>query len=154
MACRRDHEEAGGGEGHDHNHDHGHGHDHSHDVEDPNGVSLFGLIDTTRVRCLNESEPGGAVNCLKPWDRRRDLEPHLESEEDDPELIIYVPFTQVVKIRAISVLSGTGGAAPAHMKVYVNRDDIDFGLAQDLPPIQTLEMVEESGGVEKGRLPH
>ncbi|CAM9964479.1 unnamed protein product [Discosporangium mesarthrocarpum] len=34
------------------------------------------------------------------------------------------------------------------MKVFVNRDDIDFGVANDLPPVQTLEMVEDSGGVE------
>lgn len=47
------------------------------------------------VRCLNESVPGGALNCLKPWDKRRDPQPRLESEEDDPELIIFVPFTQV-----------------------------------------------------------
>lgn len=50
MACRHDHEEAGGdgGAGDGHDHSHGHGHDHSHDHEDPDGMSLFGLIDTTR----------------------------------------------------------------------------------------------------------
>lgn len=47
------------------------------------------------VRCLNESAPGSGLSCLKPWDKRRDPQPRLESEEDDPELIIYVPFTQV-----------------------------------------------------------
>lgn len=31
---------------------------------------------------------------------------------------------------------------------FVNRDDIDFGLAQDLPALQTLEMVRDSEGVE------
>lgn len=51
--------------------------------------------NTNSVRCLNESVPGGALNCLKPWDKRRDPQPRLESEEDDPELIIFVPFTQV-----------------------------------------------------------
>lgn len=50
MACRHDHEEAGGGAGggDGHDHSHGHSHDHSHDPEDPEGMSLFGLIDTTR----------------------------------------------------------------------------------------------------------
>ncbi|CAM9658370.1 unnamed protein product [Laminaria digitata] len=111
-------------------------------------MSLFGLIDTTRVRCLNENAPGGALKCLKAWDKRRDPLPRLESEEDDPELIIFVPFTQVVKIRAISVNGGADGTAPSTMKVFVNRDDIDFGVAQDLPAVQTLEMVRDSGGVE------
>lgn len=31
---------------------------------------------------------------------------------------------------------------------FVNRDDVDFGLAHDLPAVQTLEMVRDSGGVE------
>lgn len=34
---------------------------------------------------------------------------------------------------------------------FVNRDDIDFGLAHDLPAVQTLEMVRDSGGVEVSR---
>ncbi|CAM9831259.1 unnamed protein product [Ascophyllum nodosum] len=147
MACRQDHDEAGGG-GDGHDHSHGHSHDHSHEHEDPDGMSLYGLIDTTRVRCLNESAPGSVLHCLKPWDRRRDPQPRLESEEDDPELIIFVPFTQVVKIRAISVIGGAEGSAPSEMKVFVNRDDIDFGLAHDLPPVQTMEMVRDSEGRE------
>ena len=47
MACRQDHDEAGGG-GDGHDHSHGHSHDHSHEHEDPDGMSLYGLIDTTR----------------------------------------------------------------------------------------------------------
>lgn len=31
---------------------------------------------------------------------------------------------------------------------FVNRDDVDFGLAQDLPAVQTLEMVRDDGGIE------
>lgn len=63
----------------------------------PHPLFLFLIVLSTecRVRCLNESAPGSALNCLKPWDKRRDPEPFLESEEDDPELIIFVPFTQV-----------------------------------------------------------
>ncbi|CAN0502040.1 unnamed protein product, partial [Scytosiphon promiscuus] len=37
---------------------------------------------------------------------------------------------------------------PAENFRFVNRDDIDFGLAQDLPAVQTLEMVRDSGGVD------
>ncbi len=59
-------------------------------------ISRYGIIDTTRVTCLNESEPGGILHCIKPWDRRMDLDPYLESQEDDPELLIHVPFSQVI----------------------------------------------------------
>lgn len=62
-------------------------------------ATLCLLPPARSVRCLNERTPGGALNCLKAWDRRRDMEPRLESEEDDPELIIFVPFTQVHSLR-------------------------------------------------------
>eukprot|EP00611_Tribonema_gayanum_P028816 TRINITY_DN7523_c0_g1_i1.p2 TRINITY_DN7523_c0_g1~~TRINITY_DN7523_c0_g1_i1.p2 ORF type:complete len:222 (-),score=40.48 TRINITY_DN7523_c0_g1_i1:201-866(-) len=145
-ACRGEHEGCGGG--HDHSHDHGHSHDHSHDIEDPTGQSLYGLIDTTRVRCLNESTVGQVLQSLKPWDKRREPEPFLESNDGDPELLIHVPFTEVVKIKAISLLGGRDGAAPSKMKVWVNRDDIDFTCAEDVPGVQSMELVADSGGVE------
>ncbi len=68
----------------------------------PGGLFVFsslfryGMIDTTRVTCLNESEPGGILDCIKPWDRRMELDPYLESQECEPELLIHVPFSQVV----------------------------------------------------------
>lgn len=31
---------------------------------------------------------------------------------------------------------------------FVNRDDIDFGLAHDLPAVQTVEMVRDCQGIE------
>ncbi|CAM9247513.1 unnamed protein product, partial [Chrysoparadoxa australica] len=137
-----------GGDGHDHSHGHSHSHNHSHDVEDPNGMSLFGFIDTGRVRCLNEGQPGEGVGCLKAWDKREELEPHLESNDGDPELLIYIPFTEVVKIKAICVRGGSDGSAPSGMKVWVNRDDIDFSNAPELPPVQNVETVEGQSVVE------
>eukprot|EP01084_Bolivina_argentea_P265374 449808_1 len=146
--CR---EEAGDGGEHSshHHHDHGHDHDHDHDG-DGDGQSLYGMIDTTRVTCLNESEPGGILRCIKPWDRRMELDPYLESQEDDPELLIHVPFSQVVKVRAISIRGGMGGTSPSKFLVWVNRDDVDFSNANELPPIQTIEVVNpqlEGGNV-------
>jgi hypothetical protein len=64
MACRREHHEGCG-------HDHG---DHSecdHEIEDPDGQSLFGAIDTTKCRCLNESVAGSCVNPFKPYAKVR-----------------------------------------------------------------------------------
>lgn len=64
MACRHDHEEAGGGGGGDgHDHSHGHSHDHSHDPEDPDGMSLYGLIDTTRCGIVSESPMMRTASC-------------------------------------------------------------------------------------------
>ncbi|CAM9717046.1 unnamed protein product, partial [Phaeothamnion confervicola] len=139
--CREAHEDAGGNR---------HNHDDCEGCEECGGHSLFGFIDTTRVRCLNESTPGSVLRCIKPWTRRRELEPCLESNDDDPQLIIHVPFTQVVKIKAINVVGGRGGTAPAILRVWVNRDDVDFSNAEDLPPLQTIELANSDAVAASG----
>lgn len=37
---------------------------------------------------------------------------------------------------------------------FVNRDDVDFGLAHDLPPVQKIDMVQYSEGMEVSVCPH
>jgi len=96
------------------------------------------------VRCLNESSPGMALNPLKPYDKRTERDPYLESQDDDPELILFVPFTQAVKMKSFCVVGGGGGSAPEHVKLWINRDDIDFNNAEDLPALQELDLVESN----------
>eukprot|EP00640_Fibrocapsa_japonica_P004955 CAMPEP_0113939628 /NCGR_PEP_ID=MMETSP1339-20121228/5916_1 /TAXON_ID=94617 /ORGANISM="Fibrocapsa japonica" /LENGTH=208 /DNA_ID=CAMNT_0000943199 /DNA_START=65 /DNA_END=691 /DNA_ORIENTATION=+ /assembly_acc=CAM_ASM_000762 len=149
MDCRHEHEETGGGDhSHDHSHEHSHDHNHSHEAEDPDGCSLYGSIDTTKVRCLNECPPGTGLNCLKPHSRRKEPEPVLQSNEDDPELIIHVPFSTAVKINSICVVGRGEGCAPSVVKMWVNREDIDFSNAQDVPATQQIDLVEENPQAE------
>lgn len=49
---------------------------------------------------------------FKPFHERLDRERFLESEDDDPQLLIHIPFTCPVKIRALTILGGDDGAAP------------------------------------------
>lgn len=51
------------------------------------------------VSCLNASNGDAAKDVLRPWDQRRNRTPCLESNDDDPELLIRVPFTTDVKAR-------------------------------------------------------
>ena len=74
---------------------------------------LLPYIDTDAVSALNESERGACKRVFKPFDQR--LEGGcVESEEDDPQLIIRVPFVCPVKLRSL-VVSGQGaeGTAPS-----------------------------------------
>lgn len=41
---------------------------------------------------------------------------------------------------------GTDGTSPAEMKVYVNRDDLDFGTVAELPPQQKWDLQENLRG--------
>ena len=55
---------------------------------------------TAQVSALNEAVQGSAVHVLRPWQQR--LEPPLpvlDSNDDDPELLIHIPFDGTVKLK-------------------------------------------------------
>lgn len=109
--------------------------------------SFLTVVLHPQVRCLNEAEAGLCKHVFKPWDQRLSTEgPSLRSDEDDPELLIHVPFTGAVKLQAITVIGGPDGASPAKLKVFVNRDDLDFSTAGQLAPVQEWDLVENLAG--------
>jgi len=53
-------------------------------------------------------------------------------------------FTEIVKVKSICVIGPRGdGEAPSELKVFVNRDDVDFTNADDLVATQKWDLVEE-----------
>ncbi|KAE9001388.1 hypothetical protein PR003_g18736 [Phytophthora rubi] len=137
--CHDEHAAVGG---HDHNHDHSH--DHDDEVEDANGDSLYPFIDTSKLRVLNALDPEAAANPFKPFHERQDHSRFLASNEDDPEMILFIPFTEAVSIKSICISGSAGdGAHPKAVKLFTNRDDIDFSNANELPPQQQLDLVED-----------
>ncbi|KAH9799873.1 PITH domain-containing protein [Citrus sinensis] len=72
---------------------------------------------------------------------------HLESNDGDPELLVYIPFTTDVKIKSISIVGGADGTSPSKMRVFINREGIDFSDAQDMQAIQEWDLVENLQGV-------
>ncbi|KAH9303196.1 hypothetical protein KI387_014779, partial [Taxus chinensis] len=69
------------------------------------------------VSALNESVMGSAKSVFKSWELRLDTSAeYLESNEGDPELLVFIPFTSDVKIKSISVVGGTGGTSPSRMR--------------------------------------
>lgn len=49
-------------------------------------------------------------------------------------------FTAQIKLHAILIRTSPSPSAPKTLKLFVNRDDVDFALAEDLQPVQTLEL--------------
>nr|XP_010325046.1 PITH domain-containing protein 1 isoform X2 [Solanum lycopersicum] len=98
---------------------------HDHDCADHNcssDWSLFKHIDLPKVSALNEAVTGSVKSVFKPWEQRlNSSEGHLESNEGDPELIVFIPF--------------------------VNRDGIDFSDAQSMQAIQEWDLAENLQGV-------
>ncbi|KAJ1835464.1 hypothetical protein LPJ63_001084 [Coemansia sp. RSA 2711] len=131
---------------HDHSHDHGHDHSHEHDADADTGLqdSLFSQVDSERAWCLNESEPNAIKAVFKPWHQRLDTTLVCQSDADE-ELLIHVPFTSMVKLKSLFIWGGSGEAAPRTLRVFANRDDLDFDNVGDAEPTQTLELIDNAG---------
>jgi len=137
---------------HDHSHnDHGHGHhDHDHDHDGPERgaeESLYSRTDRDNVRCLNEREPNSGKNVIKPWNERDDTTKYVESDVDE-QLIVFIPFTGSVKLKSISIKTGPGDSCPSKLKVYINRDDVDFDTVEGYIATQEWELVQSPDVVE------
>ncbi len=137
------------------------GHSHDHDHDDEMGVSLQAHIDMSQVYCLNEHEPNAGRSVLKPFVDRLTFDPSLQSprDDDDLELLMHIPFSEAVSIKYITI-SGRASiflpneneeeatSAPCTVKVFANRNDIDFDTARDMDADVTLELVPPEHTVE------
>eukprot|EP01112_Ceratiomyxa_fruticulosa_P021402 TRINITY_DN750_c0_g1_i1.p1 TRINITY_DN750_c0_g1~~TRINITY_DN750_c0_g1_i1.p1 ORF type:complete len:206 (+),score=43.57 TRINITY_DN750_c0_g1_i1:172-789(+) len=108
--------------------------------------SLFQSIAVEQTRALNEKISGSVRSVFKPWDKRLEKETFMESNDDDPELILYIPFNGVVKLRSIIVIGGEDGTSPSKLRIFTNREDIDFSNASDIAPIQEFDLHEDPTG--------
>jgi len=128
-----------------HNHSHcgdSHEHEHEHDShdEDAPADNLFSRIDHPNVRALNCASNVPA-KILKPWHQRRDEAIFIESDVDD-QLILRVPFTGNVKLRAVLLKTGPGDQTPAKVALFANDDSLDFDDAGSKPPTQEFVVAE------------
>ncbi|KAI0993763.1 hypothetical protein K3495_g14421 [Podosphaera aphanis] len=129
---------------HDHGHNHGQAHDHSDDIQPALQYSLYQHIIFDQVTCLNESaaDSGRAV-VKKTWAERLEPRPEVVSDADE-QLLLQVPFTGQVKLHAILIRSSTSGTAPMRVRVFANRDDLDFTTASEATPTQELHLAQTS----------
>ena len=98
------------------------------------------------VSCLNEESAGMGRSILKLHEERLSSTPYLRSQDDDPELLLHIPFTEAVTIRTIAIRSVPPAASeeadaptvptapPLTVKLFVDRDNLDFETARELQP--------------------
>jgi len=142
----------------------GHSHDHDHaepdDTSTALGTSLRPSINFAAVTCLNETTPNSGRDVLKLYEERLTPQPSLISQDDpdeDPELLLVVPFSEAVTMKSISILSHHGNhsdaaannttiatAAPRTVRIYVDRSNLDFETVRDLEPTATITLVPPS----------
>jgi hypothetical protein len=55
-------------------------------------------------------------------------------------------FTGVVKLRSFTLIGGEEGKSPGKLKAFINREDIDFSVADTTTPTQEWELAEDYNG--------
>eukprot|EP00003_Mantamonas_plastica_P002733 TRINITY_DN1209_c0_g1_i3.p1 TRINITY_DN1209_c0_g1~~TRINITY_DN1209_c0_g1_i3.p1 ORF type:complete len:182 (+),score=59.56 TRINITY_DN1209_c0_g1_i3:148-693(+) len=101
-------------------------------------------IDTTKLRALNLQDKKSVGDVFKPYDDRFDGK-FIESDEDvDEEIILFIPFVCDVQIKSICILGGEDDKSPSTMKVWTNREDIDFSNADNIKCTQKFELVNDN----------
>lgn len=129
---------------HGHDHSEGAAHDHSDDLTPALQNQIYEQIDFDAVNTLNESESRAGQRVLrKTWTERLDAQPELVSDADE-QMLMHVPFTAQIKLHSILVRTSTSDSAPMNVKIYVNREGLDFSTVADLPPTQTLELAQSN----------
>ncbi|KAL5566254.1 hypothetical protein UlMin_029418 [Ulmus minor] len=104
-------------------------------------VDLLDFIDWSGVECLNQSSSHSLANALKQG-YREDDGLNLESDADE-QLLIYIPFLQVVKLHSI-VIKGPEEEAPKTVKLFSNKEHMGFSNVNDFPPSDTAVLTPEN----------
>eukprot|EP00941_MAST-03F_sp_MAST-3F-sp1_P000722 g722.t1 len=121
--------------------------------EDVEGNSLWPYIDHSKVKVLNgQAGRDNASHFLKCFNKRKEITTWLESDEDDGELLIYIPFAVMCTVSALSV-HGAGELGPSEIRAFKEKEGMNFTNAQDTTPLQHWECVEEvesSGATGRG----
>jgi hypothetical protein len=127
----------------------GHSHDNTEHGDDGPGIPLRSSIDFPNVICLNEEREHAGRSILKLHEERLTATPFLSSPPGDPELLLIVPFVESVSILSITIQSTisnttsttTTVSPPRTIRLFTNRDDLDFETARELPPQMELQLV-------------
>ncbi|KAI8025459.1 PITH domain-containing protein [Camellia lanceoleosa] len=97
-------------------------------------VDLLDFVDWSGIECLNQSSTHSIANALKQG-YREDEGLNLESDADE-QLLMYIPFTQVIKLHSI-IIKGPEEEGPKTVKLFANREHMGFSNVNDFPPSDT-----------------
>ncbi|KAJ5079315.1 thioredoxin like 1 [Anaeramoeba ignava] len=100
---------------------------------------LFDLINMQEAECLNVRNSEQAIaRVIKQFNNSESIESDV-----DEQILLFIPFTQKVKLYSIHVFGPDDGTSPKDIKLFVNRRDIGFSDVNDLRPIQQLTLSDD-----------
>ncbi|ORY53628.1 thioredoxin-domain-containing protein [Rhizoclosmatium globosum] len=102
-------------------------------VAGPHGT-LTEFIDMKQIECLNQSDDHTVGSIFG-----KDTKQYLESDVDE-QLILVVPFNQVVKLHSFKI-TGPKDKAPKTIKTFINRPTtLSFDEADSIEPIEVIDL--------------
>ncbi|KIP03679.1 hypothetical protein PHLGIDRAFT_121377 [Phlebiopsis gigantea 11061_1 CR5-6] len=112
-------------------------------MEDALETSLLEALDGQQLNCLNEDAPAHTLRDIVSAKQLNTSPDAFLLSDVDEQLILTIPFNQMVRVRAL-VLTSKGPAAqrPVRAKIFVNVPTLGFDDATTLPPVQELELTE------------
>ena len=115
-------------------------------------VDLKSSINISEIYSLNERVSQSCQTIFKDKDDMLDKTHFCESNEDDPELLISIPFSSQVVIKSMKLIGGEDGTCPSKVKFYVNVTNPDFDLLEG-KATHEVNIVENTDGSMKYNLP-
>ena len=61
-------------------------------------------------------------------------------------MLLHVAFTEMVKLKTITVIGGDNGTSPCSMKVFINKESFTLEDAEHSEPLQYFELIENFDG--------
>ena len=129
-----------------HDHDHNQPHEHTPPPEDGSGGTLYQYIAHERISTLNESVQNAGRDIVKPWDQR--LSDTCVESDADSQLLMHIPFTGMVKLQSILIRSLDSDQAPRSIRLFANREDLDFSAAEELHTTQDIDGIRSGEIIE------
>jgi len=97
---------------------------------------LFQYVALDKVWALNEAIQGSCQKVIQPLGQPDPPADCALTSSTDEELLVMVPFKEVVKLQAIALVGGPNESAPSKLRVFLNRNEWDFELARGSVPNQ------------------
>ncbi|PHU13815.1 PITH domain-containing protein [Capsicum chinense] len=104
-------------------------------------IDLLDFVDWSGVECLNQNGSHTISNALKQG-YREDEGLNLVNDADE-QLLIYIPFNQVIKLHSI-VIKGPEEEGPKTVKLFSNKEHIGFSNVNDYPSSDTVVLSEDN----------
>lgn len=115
---------------------------------DPMGEDLLPWVNTDHIYCLNERIHDSCKKVFRAKDQKLESNEYLESNDDDPELLLNIPFTCPVKLKSVCIIGSEAGM-PLRVRLYKNIEHADFGNIEGRTPDQTIELhLNPTGEIE------